>query len=314
MGSVRVPSVEEVNSLFANNDANEVWDKAVDIILRINPDYDFARTRAVFDDVVALFGGEYPGYAPVRTLYHDLAHTLHVFICAVRLMHGVHVSGTPLRDEDVTLVTIAALLHDIGYAQTRDEAAGTGAQHTQCHVTRGIEFMRGYLAAKGWPADLAAGLEPLIRSTDPTFPFAQIPFAGEHMRLLGKLVATSDLVGQMADRTYLEKLLFLYLEFKEAHFGNYQNVHDMLRQTQRFYEITREKLDVVYESLYARLSAHFRVTMGVENNYYLESIANNIDYLVRVTQMDEAEHFTMLKRGGIVDKARSLPDFHPQQG
>ncbi|HEX5363262.1 MAG TPA: HD domain-containing protein [Gallionella sp.] len=314
MASKMVPFSEEVNSLFANSDANEVWDKAASIILLINPDCDLAPMRAVFDDMVALFHGEYPAYAPVKTLYHDLAHTLHVFLCAVRLMHGVHVSGTPLRDEDVVLVMTAALMHDIGYAQASNEEAGTGAQYTLCHVSRGIEFMHNYLAAKGWPADLATRIEPLIRATDPSFPFAQIAFADEHQRLLGQLVATADLVGQMADRTYLEKLLFLYLEFKEAHFGNYQNVHDMLRQTKRFYDLTREKLDVVYGGVYARLSAHFRVTMGVGNNYYLESIEKNIDYLARVTQLEEAEHFTMLKRGGIADKAKTLPDFQAPQG
>lgn len=313
MDNEMIPFSEEVNRLFANSDANEVWDKAVDVVLRINPDYDFAPTRAVFGDVVALFRGEYPAYAQVKTLYHDLAHTLHVFMCAVRLMHGVHVSGDPLSDEDVTLIMTAALMHDIGYAQTKAEEAGTGAQYTHCHVSRGIEFMRNYLSAKGLSAGLAEQLEPLIRATDPGFPFAQIPFADDHQRMLGRLVATSDLVGQMADRTYLEKLLFLYLEFKEAHFGNYQNVHDMLRQTKRFYDITREKLDVVYLGMYTRLSAHFKATMGVENNYYLESIEKNIDYLARVTQLEETEHLTMLKRGGIADKARTQPDFQPPQ-
>lgn len=305
------PDSDEINSLFANSDAGEVWDKAASIILRINPDYDFSLVRAVFDDVIALFRGEYPGYAPVRTLYHDLAHTLDVFLCTVRLMHGVHVSGSRLGDEDVRLVMMAALMHDIGYAQARGEEAGTGAQYTQCHVSRGIEFMKRYLAAKGLSPDFAAQLEPLIRSTDHGYHFAQIAFPDERVRLLGQLVATADLVGQMADRAYLEKLLFLYLEFKEAHFGNYQNVHDMLRQTKRFYETTREKLDGVYQGLYAKLSAHFRETMGVENNFYLESIEKNIAYLARVTQFDEAEHLTMLKRGGIAEKSRSLAGSSP---
>ncbi len=304
-----VPFSEEVNSLFVNGDAKDVWDKAEEVIRLINPDYDFSRTHIVFADMIAMFRGQYSGYAQVKTPYHDMAHTLHVFLCSLRLMHGVHVAGTPLSDTDVFLVTMSTLMHDIGYAQTQTEEAGTGAQHTQCHVARGIEFMRKYVAEKGWTDELADQLEPLIRSTDPGFPFAQIPFQNEHMRLLGQLVATSDLVGQMADRTYLEKLLFLYLEFKEAHFGNYQNVHDMLRQTKRFYEITREKLDVVYEGLYANLSAHFKETMGVDNNYYLESIEKNIEYLTRVTQLEEVEHLNMLKRGGITDKVKTMPDF-----
>lgn len=305
-----VPSFDEVNELFANSDAEEVWGKAVSVIRLINPNYDFSLLQAAFHEVVALFRGEYPGYAPVKTPYHDLAHTLHVFLCAVRLMHGVHVSGERLRDQDIALIALGALMHDIGYAQTREEEAGTGAQHTPCHVTRGIEFMRRYLAAKDISADVIARMESIIRCTDPGFPFEKIDFPDARARLLGQIVVTADLVGQMADRTYLEKLLFLYLEFKEAHFGNFQNVHEMLRQTARFYEITREKLDVVYEGLYAKLSDHFRVTMGVANNYYIESIEKNIAYLEQVTQREEAEHFAMLKRSGIVDKARALPDFN----
>lgn len=309
MNGTGVPSAEEISSLFDNEDADVVWGKAKSIILSINPDYDLALTRAVFDDVDALFLGGYPGYAPVRTPYHNRAHTLHVFMCAVRLMYGVHVSGTAMSDEDVMLVTMAALMHDIGYAQTVDEESGTGAQHTSCHVTRGIAFMHRYVAAKGFPDGFGQRLEPLIRSTDPGFPFGQIAFADERSRLLGQLVATADLVGQMADRSYLEKLLFLYLEFKEAHFGNYRNVHDMLRQTKRFYEITRKKLDGEFQGLYARLSDYFRETMGVAENYYIESIEKNIAYLDEVTRHEEAEHIEMLKRGGIADQAKALPEF-----
>jgi hypothetical protein len=300
---------DEINGLFANEDPVEVWGRAEAIVLRIRPGYDFSRVRAAYDDVLALFRGDYPGYAPVRTPYHDLAHTLHVFMCAMRLLHGLHVSGRTMGDDDIALVAMAALMHDIGYAQTRDEESGTGAQHTPCHVSRGIAFMHRYVAERGFPAGWGRRLEPLIRATDPGYPFAQISFADEHARLLGQLVATSDLVGQMADRTYLEKLLFLYLEFKEANFGNYRNVHDMLRQTRRFYEITKEKLDGVFQGLYVRLSDHFMETLGVANNYYLESIEKNIAYLDEVTRHEEAEHLEMLKRAGIVDKAKMLPEF-----
>ena len=311
MGGGGTVSGDEITSLFANEDAGEVWAKAEAIILRIDPDYELPTLRAVFADVNSVFRGDYPGYAPVRTPYHNFAHTLHVLMCAVRLMHGVHVSGSRMDDQDISLVVTAALMHDIGYAQTRDEESGTGAQHTPCHVGRGIAFMQHYVAEKGLPDGWAQRLEPLIRSTDPGYPFAQISFADEHQKLLGQLVATADLVGQMADRTYLEKLLFLYLEFKEANFGNYRNVHDMLRQTRRFYEITKEKLDGVYQGLYARLSDHFQSTMGVANNYYLESIEKNIAYLDEVTRHEEAEHLEMLKRAGIADRAKTLPDFQP---
>ncbi|MBI5429067.1 MAG: HD domain-containing protein [Nitrosomonadales bacterium] len=301
------PTAAEIDNLFANSDPDMVWAKATVIIGKINPGYDFRLIRTVFDDVMRLFHGQYPGYSSIKTLYHDLPHTLDVFLCAVRLMHGVHVSGTRLSDNEITLILIAALMHDIGYAQLQGEESGTGAQYTQTHVKRGIAFMRNYLADRHLPAGFAASLEPMISGTDPALKFPDIIFPDDRARLLGQLVVTADLTGQMADRTYLEKLLFLYLEFKEAHFGNFQNIHDMLRQTRQFYQITRAKLDGPFGGLYVHLASHFREMLGVGKNYYLESIEKNIAYLEKVIALNEAEYLSMLKRGGIVEKAKTIP-------
>ena len=110
----------------------------------------------------------------------------------------------------------------------------------------------------------------------------------------------------MADRTYLEKLLFLYLEFKEANFGNYQNTYDLLRQTKKFYDVTREKLDGPFGMLYINLAHHFKDMLGVEKDFYLESIEKNIAYLSKVIALNEEEYLSMLKRGGIVEKSLAL--------
>ena len=301
-----IPTSAEINSLFANSDPGTVWTKATSILGRINPSYDTSLVKTVFDDVMRLFRGEYPGYSSIKTLYHDLHHTLDVFLCAVRLMHGVNISGTRLTDEEMTLIMIAALMHDIGYSQMDGEEGGTGAQYTQTHVKRGIAFMKSYLVARHLPLNFAASLESMISGTDPALKFSQIDFPDERTRLLGQIVATADLAGQMADRAYLEKLLFLYLEFKEAHFGNYQNMYDLLRQTKSFYAITREKFDGPYGGMYANLSLHFKDVMGVENNYYLESIEKNIAYLSKVIALDEAGYLSMLKRGGIAKKSQAI--------
>jgi hypothetical protein len=301
-----IPTSAEINSLFANSDPDMVWTKAAGILGRINPGYDTSLIKTVFDDVMRLFRGEYPGCSSIKTLYHDRHHTLDVFLCAVRLMHGVHISGTRLTDEEMTLIMIAALMHDIGYSQLDGEEGGTGAQYTQTHVKRGIAFMKSYLVARHLPLNFAASLESMISGTDPALKFSQIDFPDERTRLLGQIVATADLAGQMADRAYLEKLLFLYLEFKEAHFGNYQNMYDLLRQTKSFYAITREKFDGPYGGMYANLSFHFKDVMGVENNYYLESIEKNIAYLSKVIALDEAGYLSMLKRGGIAKKSQAI--------
>lgn len=300
------PTSAEINNLFANGNTEEVWPKAAGIVVRISPTYDFSIARTAFDDVVRLFRGEYPGYCPIRTPYHDLHHTLDVFMCAVRLMHGVHLSGTRLADDEITMIIMAALMHDIGYAQREGEESGTGAQYTQSHVSRGIEFIQRYVIDRHLPPELATHLKFIILCTDPALHLAEIRFPDERTHLLGQIVSTADLTGQMADRTYLEKLLFLYLEFEEAHFGGFQNIHDLLCKTRKFYEVTRQKLDGELGGIYARLTFHFKDWFGTENNYYLESIEKNMAYLDKVTSLNEVKYLSMLKRGGIVEKTEAL--------
>lgn len=296
----------EINSLFANSDPDQVWLKASDVVRRINHEYDFSVARSTFDDMVRMFRGEYPGYAPIKTLYHDLRHTLDVFLCAVRLMHGMHVSGTRFTDDEITTIMIAALMHDIGYAQPLGDETGTGAQHTTRHVRRGIRFAVHYIANRGFPNALAAPMKFILCCTDPAVAISRIKFPDERTRLLGQIVGTADLTGQMADRTYLEKLLFLYLEFKEAQFGGYQNIHDLLCKTRDFYELTRKRLDTGLGGIYNNLAFHFKDWYGIENNYYLESIEKNIAYLSAVLALNKTKQFSMLKRGGIVEKAVTL--------
>lgn len=300
------PTPAEMQGLFANTDAGEVWAKAAHIVGDIDPAYDLGPAKAAFDDVVRLFRGEYPGYAPIKTLYHDMSHTLSVFLCAVRLMHGVHISGTRLADSEMTMIMLAALMHDVGYVQRRGEETGTGAQYTQNHVGRGVAFMRRYIAEHRFPPDLAAPLRSIILCTDPVLAIDEIDFPDERAHLLGQIVRTADLTGQMADRTYLEKLLLLYFEFKEARLGGYRNTYDLLCKTQKFYEITRQKLDGELGGIYTRLSFHFQDWFGVENNYYLESIEKNIAYLSKVTSLARENHLSMLKRGGIAEKTQKL--------
>jgi len=307
METKNTPALAEIHGLFRNHDPDEVWGKAAELIGRISPAYDFSILRAAFDEVMRLFHGACPGYCAIQTLYHDLPHTLDVFLCAARLTHGVHVSGTALADDEITLVLIAALMHDIGYAQRHEEATGTGAQFTQEHVNRGIGFMQCYLNTQRLPPAWAATLELMMRSTEHMKDFSQFVFSDERVRMLAQMVGTADLVGQMADRTYLEKLLYLYLEFKEAKLGNYQGVYDMLQRTKTFYEVTRQqRLDQDFGCLYTKFAFHFSDTMGVEQNYYLESMERNIAYLSQAVRLDEAGCLAMLKRGGIVAKAQAL--------
>ena len=300
------PTPADINALFNNDDPGIVWDKTLCIVRRMSPNYDFTLVQSVYEDVMALFRGDYPGYGSIKTLYHDLPHTLEVFLCGVRLMHGVHVSGDHLNDEEITLIMMSILMHDVGYAQLKGEEYGTGAQYTQIHVLRGVDFMRQYFAERNWPQASADAMAGMIMGTEHNRPFSRINFSDDRARMLARIVATADITGQMADRIYLEKLLFLYLEFREANFGSYQSMFDLLSQTHRFYEMTREKLDTALGGIYRKLEFHFKDMMGVSTNYYLQSIENNMAYLSKVVARDQVELSSMLKRNGVVEKSLKL--------
>jgi hypothetical protein len=306
----KAPTPAEISELFDNTDPNIVWDKATVVIRRISPHYDFTLVHKVYKDVMRMFYGEFPGYAPIKTLYHDLSHTLEVFMCGVRLMHGAHRSGDKLSDEEITLMMLAILMHDIGYAQRRGEEFGTGAQFTQTHVQRGVEFMEHYFGERMLPSGILVDVKDMILGTEHFRPFAQIDFATERCRMLARIVATADITGQMADRKYIEKLLFLFHEFKEAQFGSYQGMFDLLGKTKGFYKVTREKLDGVLDGLYHKLEYHFEDVYGERRNYYIESIEKNIAYLELVVAQSEDDYIKMLKRNGIAECARALPITH----
>jgi hypothetical protein len=294
----------EIFSLFSNHDPDLVWNKAEAIARRMHPDFDASAAHAAFLDVMRLFSGEIPGYSALKTPYHDRSHTLDVFMCAIRLAHGLHLAGAALTGTEITQVMLAAMMHDIGYVQRYEEDTGTGAQFTREHVRRGIAFMHGYVTGRGLPPDWGPAIDLMMQGTDHMKSFNTIEFTSPRTRMLAQVVATADLVGQMADRTYLEKLLFLYLEFKEANLGNYQSMHDMLKKTMNFYDVTRHiKLDDELEGMYRNLTHHFSDTMGSAVNYYVESMEKNIGYLSQAAQLDEAGCIAMLKRGGIAKRA-----------
>ncbi|HEY5993514.1 MAG TPA: HD domain-containing protein [Gallionellaceae bacterium] len=299
MNQHRIP--RDYSHLFANSEPEEVWRKAVDLVISISPTFEFFVVRPVFDDVVRLFRGEYPDYYAIKTPYHNLPHTLDVFLCAARLMHGVHVSGMKLDNREIALVLFAALLHDVGYAQSRDgKETGTGAQYTPTHVARGLEFMRTYAREHGIPDDFVLDLAPVISCSDPKLPISGIAFPNDRILLAGQILGTADLVGQMADRKYLEKLAFLFQEFEEARMGDFKSVHDMMRKTGIFYAKILKKLDEEFGGMYHKFRPHFKVTLGEGKNFYMESISKNMDYLAKISALDESEYLTLLRRGGII--------------
>ncbi len=288
-------------------DSEEVEAQVNQIVHSFAPGHDLERIGQTFLLLRNAFNGKLAGYNSLKTPYHNTTHTNEVVLCSARMLHGLHLAGRGLDAEHIDAALMGALLHDIGYLMTDQEASGTGAQFTSTHVNRGVEFAKRYLVDLS-PSLLNSTVK-VIQVTDHRQHPDWVRFDNPQQQLAAFATATSDLVGQMANREYLERLLYLYFEFQEANLGGFVDVHDLLEKTTSFYRMTRNRLDNDLAGLTPLLGRHFAAAQGVGRNFYAESIDQNLSYLHQMVSESRESRLNMLKRGGIVDEVGNrVPD------
>ena len=131
---------EQLADLVDTKNPDAVLEEIFVIVSAMYDTFDVARFKTVFNDIIRLFNGNYPGYQKCSTDYHDLPHTIEVLLAMVRLMHGYCIDSGVLSEKSVLLGLISALMHDTGYIKTDDDTVGTGAKYTLTHVGRSIDF------------------------------------------------------------------------------------------------------------------------------------------------------------------------------
>jgi len=241
--------------------------------------FQFSRFDQAFGDILSLFDGNYPGYRRCNTLYHDLTHTLDCLLVTAKLIYGAFLNGIIFDQRDVTLVLISALMHDTGYIQTVDDNTGTGAKYTTCHIERSIEFMKKYFQDKGFPSEYLPICSNLLHCTGLDVNIAKIKFQSREQEILGKILGTADLIGQMANENYLEKLPLLYYEFKEGGVPGYTDEYDLLKKTPAFWEMVKERFITELGQVDRYLRDYLRVLWGINQDLYRQAIDRNIERL-----------------------------------
>ena len=288
---------------FVNmNDPQSVFEEVRTIASMVFPDFDFEPVKAVSNDVVDLFQGKYPGYGECNTVYHDLKHTTDSLLAITRLIHGAILQGKSLSRESVSLGLIATLLHDSGYIQKLEDISGTGAKYTQNHIDRSIEFLDKYYSQQGFSQQDVKDSTDMLRCTGLNVKIEQIRFRSGEIELLGKMLGTADLIGQMADRTYLEKLLFLYYEFKEGNVGDYKNELDLLEKSIGFHNFTKERLANELGNVKQYMIHHFKERWDLEADMYAITIERNMTYLQSILEEHGENYRDYLRRGGYVKR------------
>lgn len=162
--------------------------------------------------------------------YHDIQHTILVTDVGQTILQGRQLARGDLDAHDWLQAVVAMLLHDIGYLRHLlpgdDESSAlidtdgkrvvpppgsTDAFMTPFHVNRGAMFVHERFANEPeLDTDTIAACIEMTRFPVPPEPEYQATDT------LGGLVRAADLIGQMADPQYLQKLSRLYAEFVET--------------------------------------------------------------------------------------------------
>lgn len=288
--------------LIETHDPHEVWKEIVTIISLLESNMIKERLQSVYEDIIRLFNGDYPGYRASNTKYHNLEHTIMVTLATARLIHGAVKAGHKFHVENILLGLLASLYHDSGLIQTKFDRNGTGAKYTIGHEERSIDFMRKNLSPKGFSERQMKDCAQLIKCTNMNIDIGQIVFRSKELKTLGKIVGSADLVAQMADRHYLEKLILLFKEFEEAGIPGFASEEELLEKTEGFYKnVAHKRLARDLENISSNMAYHFKYRWDIDRDLYTESIKNNINYLKSMLengQKTKSSYRRYLKRGG----------------
>ncbi|HEV3008539.1 MAG TPA: hypothetical protein VGX52_05850 [Burkholderiales bacterium] len=285
-------------------DPVRVRDAVVALYAARYPRIELAPLERAFADFQALFEGSYPGYLACDTLYHDMRHTLDMTLAMARLIDG-HERACAAADRigprRAVLGVLIALLHDSGYLKRASEAGvENGAVFTKTHVSRGADFISTYLPQVGFGAEAAVAAR-LVHFTGYEIEIDDIRVEDPKDRLIGCLVGTADLIGQMSDRMYLEKCReFLYKEFvwgkvarerlPDGHeVVRYASPEDLIIKTPGFYEyVARTRMQKKLGSVDRYAEVHFDGP-----SLYQSEIDRNMDFL---RETIETADFSRLRR------------------
>lgn len=273
--------------IFIEN-PQDVMAEVKKIILLMFSQFDFNQFEQAFCDILKLFNGNYPGYRRCNTKYHDLTHTMDCLLVTAKLIHGAFLNGIIFKKRDVSFGLISALMHDTGYIQAVGDDTGTGAKYTVCHITRSIEFMKKYFHDNNLPSQYLPICSKYLRCTGLDVKIAKIKFQSREHEILGKILGTADLIGQMANKNYVEKLPFLYKEFKEGGVSGFKDEFDLLKKTPAFWELVKKRLVLELGQVHLYLGDYLRVLRGINQDLYRQAIDRNIERLQSLLSCPEA--------------------------
>ncbi len=259
------------------------------------------KALAIFDDIRALYEGRFDGYKACDTEYHDFRHVIDVTLASLRIADSLILNGEKFEKNNIFLVGIAAVFHDTGYIPEKNDPVENGAVYTSTHVRRSMVFAEKYMSERGYSVDDIEKTKQMILITDLSVKIKDVTFIDAETERFAKILASADLIGQMADRIYLEKLLFLYREFEIGHIP-YSSEADLLNKTIGFCKIMDNRLENDLDGVNKHLILHFQKRYNIDEDLYRKGMEGNLKYLTKILEEHPGHHREFLRRDNIVEK------------
>ncbi len=245
------------------------------------------RLKDLIFDVIGLYEGRWGSHEACQTGYHNFGHAIDVALLAARMIGGWNqVKKEAAITQDGFLIAMAAaLFHDSGYIKEKGDHIGSGGKYSFNHEKRSMDLAQRYLKMNSWPGE-AIKIVPVIISLTEFNDELDLDnkFADEAVATLGKMVATADLVAQMADVDYMKRIAFLFDELKEAYES--EGINNIKARGIKVYGSAREMVDGTmdfYENFVlprlaalGRMDQYLVAFFGDGRNPYLENIAANL--------------------------------------
>lgn len=284
----------------------DVYREVLHIVSLMCPSRKLKALETIFPDIIKLFEGQFPGYQKCNTAYHDQGHTMAVFLAMARLLHGACGENIRFTEREILLGLISALMHDTGYIQTADDRDGTGAKYTLNHIYRSIDFVNKYFSGNNIFNEEIINFSNILHCTGLNVKISELPFVSDEIRLLGQMMGTADLLGQMSERLYIEKLPILYHEFVEGQVPGFESEWDLMKKTPGFYKMTVQRLEGELGNVKRFMIHHLRERWNINQDLYARAIENNILYLRHIIQIDHEVKNGRLRRSGVPSRTGNL--------
>jgi hypothetical protein len=245
------------------------------------------------DFTFGLFHGNRSEFGPCDTAFHDFDHTMEGTEAVLQLLAAHDRLSGEIRfsDRQWEIALMSILLHDSGFLKSRDDREGSGAKFTSIHVGRSCFLAWDLLPEFGFSRDEIRVVQQAICATALGAKMKQIGFRSRTEWLIGALVATGDLLGQMAAEDYPERLPGLYLELCEAavfsRLGKsfaHQGLLELLSGTEKFFS------DYVVKTLNEEWGGTHRWLEAEDgSNPYLDRIRRNVGRAVAMGRVLQGE-------------------------